>query len=353
MLELGPRRCPGFAWIIVPKQRVYRVLNSASLVRLPDLTPLPCTTIMVETDFDSWCWALTATLKTPDAWPLVQPDPLAREVRATINGHVWDFLLDVPSQTRSFNSDSVSLKGRSRSAWLHDPYTPSSNRSETNAREMRQIGEAALINTGWTLDWQLDNWLVPAGRWNSYNTPVGVLMRLANATDDGVYTHPADKIIRLHKRWPVASWLLEGTPADVDIPEDAIRSLSRTPLYSQPINGVYVAGTNHGVLALIKIAGTDGALQPDDPLVHELLCDTAGVAARQRGLNALSNLGAGFDLDAELLLLPETGVIPPGKIIVIAGIKGITRSCRINAAWKGNALDVSQQISFERREVET
>lgn len=353
VLEIGPRRCAGFAWIVVPRQRSYTVLNSASLVRLPDLTPLPCTAITVETDFDSWCWALTATLKTPLAWPLVQPNPLACEVLATINGHIWDFLLDVPSQNRSFNSDTVSLKGRSRSAWLHDPYTTNTDRSESNAREMRQLADTALENTGWTLDWQLENWLVPAGRWNSFNTPIGVLTRLANATGDGVYTHPTDKIIRLHKRWPVASWLLDGSQADVSIPEDTLRSLSQTPIYSPPINGVYVSGVSHGVLARVKIAGTDGALQPDDPIVHELLCDAAGVAARQRGLNALSDAGAGFELEAELLLLPETGIIPPGKIIQVAGIKGMTRACRISAQWKGDSLDIQQIVGFERREVES
>ena len=50
--------------------------NSASLVRWPDLVPLPVTSMTVETDFDSWCWALTATLAGPDAWALVQPNPL-------------------------------------------------------------------------------------------------------------------------------------------------------------------------------------------------------------------------------------------------------------------------------------
>ncbi len=48
---------------------------------------------------------------------------------------------------------------------------------------------------------------------------------------------------------------------------------------------MYVSGTTHGALALVKIAGTDGALQPDAPLTDELLCDPEGVAARQRGLN--------------------------------------------------------------------
>ena len=73
------------------------VVNSASLVRWPDLTPLPVTSMTVETDTDSWCWGFSATLAGPDAYALVQPNPLACEVLATINGHAWKFLPDVPS----------------------------------------------------------------------------------------------------------------------------------------------------------------------------------------------------------------------------------------------------------------
>lgn len=337
-------------------RRTYMTLNSASLVRWPDLTPLPCTAMTIETDFDSWCWSLTATLAGPAAFALVQPNPLACEVQATVNGQVWRFLLDVPSTNRSFNSNRVTLKGRSRSAWLHDPYTPNSNRSEDQAREMVQLAEAALDNTGWTINWQLANWVVPAGRYNSMNTPIGVLIRLVNTTDDGLYTDPTLQVISAVKRWPVASWLLDGETMDLLIPEAAVLSLTQSPVYSQPYNGVYVSGTSHGALALVKIAGTNGALQPDEPLTHELICDEAGVAARARGLNVLSNSGAGWEMDAETLFAPsadpEFPLVPPGKIVSIAGMKGISRSCRISVSRSGGALSVRQSIGLERREVE-
>lgn len=350
-LRIGRTPCIIVAEHEVRVRRTYMSTNSASLVRLPDLIPLPVTAMSIETDFDSWCWGLSATLAGPDAWPLVQPNPLACEVMATINGQSWKFLLDVPSTNRSFNSDRVTLKGRSRSAWLHDPYTLSSDRSESNAREMVQLAEAALDSTGWTIDWQLDNWLVPAGRYNSWNTPIGVLIRLVNTTDDGLYTDPELQVITAQKRWPVASWLLDGETMDLLIPESAVISLTQSPVYSQPLNGVYVSGTSHGALALVKIAGTDGALQPADPLVNELLCDEAGVAARARGMNLLSDSGAGWAMDAEVLFTPEVGLVKPGMIVSIAGIKGISRSCRITAQRSGNALSVRQSIGLERREI--
>ena len=356
-LRIGRSPCILVAEREIPVRRTYMTTNTAALVRWPDLTPLPVTSMTVETDFDSWCWALTATLAGPDAWALVQPNPLACQVQATINGQVWRFLLDVPSTSRSFNSDRVTLKGRSRSAWLHDPYTPSRNFTQTQAREMQQLGEAALANTGWTLDWQGANWVVPAGRYQAWNTPIGELIRLANVTDDGLYSHPSLEVISLIKRWPAASWLVDGETAILAIPEAAILSLTQSPVYTQPYNGVYVSGTSHGALALVKIAWTDGALQPAEPITNELLCDEAGVAARQRGLNALSDSGTGWEMDAETLFAPNASpafpLVPPGQIVSIAGMKGISRSCRIVAQRSGGALSVRQSIGLERREVES
>lgn len=352
-LRLGRVPCILIAEREVAVQRSYMSLNSAALVRWPDLTPLPITSMTIETDFDSWCWALSATLAGPDAWPLVQPNPLACEVLATINGQAWKFLLDVPSTNRSFNRDQVTLKGRSRSAWLQEPYTPATNRDEASSREMQQLGEAALDNTGWTLAWLGENWVVPAGRYHSFTTPIGALIRLAQTTHDGLYTDPNLQIITLQKRWPVASWLIDGEVADLAIPESAILSLSQSPLYTLPLNGVYVSGTSHGALARVKIAGTDGALQPAEPIIDELLCDEAGVAARQRGLNALSDAGAGFTMDAETLFIPPTfPLVPPGLIVSIAGMKGVSRSCQIIANWS-QGLQVKQSIGLERREVES
>ncbi len=351
-LKIGRVPCVLVAEREVVKRKTYMSLNSASLVRWPDLTPLPCTSITVETDFESWCWGLSATLSSAAAWPLVQPNPLACEVLATINGFSWKFLLDVPSNARSFGLNRVSLKGRSRSAWLHSPYTPSRNLSETNPRERVQLAEQALENTGWTVDWQTANWLVPGGRWTRTDTPIGALLRLISATDDGLYTDPAAQIITAQPRWPVASWLLDGEVADLLVPEDAVITLTQSPVYTLPLNGVYVSGTTHGALALVKIAGTDGALQPDAPLTDELLCDPEGVSARQRGLNALSDSGAGFEMDAELLLTAEVGLVRPGLVVSIAGMKGVSRSVRVTANWSTDGLKVRQSVGLERREVE-
>ena len=356
--EPGTRRLSiGRSCIITVRRRMpvrssYVSVNTASLVRLPDLAPIPCASIDIETDFESWCWALTATLKTPTAWPLVQPNPLACQVRAVINGYQWDFLLDVPSLSRSFNSDTITIKGRSRSAWLHEPFTLPTTVTNASFREIQQLAEEALDNTGWTLSWGLPSWSVPAGRYTLTGTPIAQLLYLVGVTGDGLYTDPYQKIMYAKPRWKVASWLLDAETVDVLVPESAIRSLTQAPVYTAPINGVYVSGTTAGCQALVRVAGTDGALQPIEPITHDLLCDVSGVAARQRGLNALSDAGAGYDLSAELLLTNDAGLLLPGMIADLAGVKGVVRSVKIHAEWGNDGLRVTQAVGLERREVE-
>lgn len=356
-LNLARAPCPAWPAVNVPILKVYRVLNSCSLVRLPDRAPLAVTSMTVETDADSWCWALSATLAGPEGWTLLQPQPpafLPVEVEATINGHVWRFLLDSPSAGRRFNQNRQSLKGRSRSAWLADPFTARSSGVEANPRTAQQLAEQALEYLGWTLVWDLPaDWLVPGGLYAWNGTPIDQLMALVKPVDGCLYTDPADAILTAYPRYPTAAWLWDGETADVGIPEAAVISLDRSPENRPVLNGCYVSGTLVGNVAWVKIAGTDGALVPAEPVVDPLLCHVD--ALRARGIAVLSASGPGHALNAELLLTQEGGTGPgllrPGLLAEIAGVRGRVRSVRVSAAWS-DGLSVRQSVGIERREVE-
>lgn len=356
-LILGPRRCAQVARVVVPTQKVYRVLNSCSLVRLPDRVPLAVTSMTIDTDADSWCWALTATLAGPVGWSLVRPQApayLPVEVEATINGHVWRFLLDLPGASRQFVNNRQSLKGRSRSAWLADPYTARSSGIEGNPRTAQQLAEQALDNLGWTLDWRLPaDWLIPGGLYSWNGSPIDQLIALAKPVDGCLYTDPDAAIIFAYPRYPTPAWLWPGFVADVGISEAAVIGLGRAPDHRPILNGCHVSGTLHGYVAWVKVAGTDGALVPNEPAVDPLLCHVD--ALRARGVSILSASGTGETLSAELLLTPEggsgPGLLRPGLLADIAGIKGMVRSVRVTAEW-AQGLKVRQHVAIERREVE-
>ena len=59
---------------------------------------------------------------------------------------------------------------------------------------------------------------------------------------------------------------------------------------------------------------------------------------------------------AETLFAPSASpafpLVPPGNIVSIAGMKGVSRSCRITVTWSGG-LQVRQTVGLERREVES
>jgi hypothetical protein len=59
-------------------------------------------------------------------------------------------------------------------------------------------------------------------------------------------------------------------------------------------------------------------------------------------------------LTAELLLTPEggsgPGLLRPGLLAEIAGVRGMVRNVKVSAGWS-NGLAVRQTVGIERREV--
>lgn len=122
----------------------------------------------------------------------MQPSPAGYpvEVRATINDWVWTFVLDYPGLSRKFNVHNLTVEGRSRSAWLDEPWTPRTTGRQNQARTAHQLAEEALDNTGWTLNWLLDDWFVPGGRFDWDNSLIGRITRLVKPVEGCVYTEP-------------------------------------------------------------------------------------------------------------------------------------------------------------------
>lgn len=332
--------------------------HSVSLVRLPDRAPLPVTQVSVSTDCESWAWALSGSLFGAGAWDLVRPQApayLPIEVELSIDGWVWQFVLETTSQARKFSSNSVAIGGRSRSAWLAAPYLAALSGLVEIPRTSQQIAEDSLADSGWSLDWRLPDWLVPAGLLAYSGTPVERLQQIVAPVVGCLYSDPAASILTAYPRYPLVPWLWDTHPADVGIPESALLSWSREPDHQAAHNGVYVSGTTSGVLAFCKLAGTAGDLLADQ-VVDPLISDPDGLAARARAEAVLSASGPGALIAADTLLTPHggsgPGLIRPGLLVELAGTKGVVRSTQVSAQWQ-NGLVVRQSLTIERREVES
>lgn len=350
-LTLGDAPC-GFAKIYYPIRRSYLVLNTASLTRLPERTPLPCTSLTVATDSDSWCWSLTANLSTAEAWALVEPlaSGYPREVEATINGRVWQFALDNADPSRAFARSSVTLRGRSRSAWLDAPYQPSITVTEKAPRTAQQIAEAALEGTGWGLIWQLDDWPIPPRTYSRQGPIIGRVGTIIKTVGGGLYSDPTLALLTAYPQYPQPAWLWAALTPVISIPEAALGSLALQPQQSPSYNGLYLAGTQAGKLVIAKIAGTDGTLRPEEPIIDSLFCDADGIAARQRAIYELSQSGFSYEATLETLYPAALGLIRPGQYLEAGALRGMVRGVSIRASWSGY-LSVRQTLTLEQREL--
>lgn len=358
-LNFGRHPCPPPGGL-VPVQKVYFIVNTIYLKRVSDNTDIKVTSASVGTDTGSWCWALTASVPHTE---LEKVEPTADgpvEVELGINGLAWRFLIEEYDSQRRFAKSSVSLKGRSVTAYLDSPYAPARSFAQSSAISSRAFAEAELTRPGlvlgFGLDWTLVDalgWPMPANTW-SYNslTPMQVIKQLAEGGGGYVSSHPSAKTVQVRAEYPSPYWAWSTGAADLILPKSAVRSQTLRWSEKPQYNGVYVAGESTGVLAFVKRTGTAGELQAP-MFVNPVI--SANAAARQKGLSIISAGGKQAEVSLELPLLSSLGLVTPGLLIEVVNggadaenaWRGLVRGVSIAANF-GSALEVTQSINLER-----
>lgn len=338
---------------VVPVRKVYFVSNAVTMVRLPERTPLPVRSVEISVDAESWSWGFSAGLAA-SALPAVEPTadgPI--EIEVTVNGVVWVLLVEGYALRREFGRDSLTIRGRSQSAYLAAPYAPARSWTPTAFYTARQLADAELardgLATGFTLNWALPDWLVSAGAW-SYQalTPVEALGRIVGAVGGCLLPHPSARTLTAGSRYPTAPWEWAGSTPAVSLPLDAVNTLDLRWQEKPTFNAVYVAGERQGMIGHVVRSGTAGDRVA--PMVVDGLITHAD-AARERGRTILADTGKQALVTLELPLLAETGLLDPGLLITVgegaASWRGLVRATRIAAAWN-DSLIVRQTIEVER-----
>jgi hypothetical protein len=333
---------------------VYWVLNSASLTRVADGADIPCQSLTLSLDVGSWAWGLSATLAGRAAWDLVQradTDPI--EVAAIINGWEWRALIDADDAARRFAQGQYSITGRSLAAALAVPYATPRTYTETEARTAQQLAEQELLYSGFTLDWQMTDWLIPAGVYSyADSTAIEQIGRLAQAAGGIAYADRAARTVLARPRYPLPPWQWPGATPDVELPLAALKSLSLKRADRPEYNAVYVMGQAGGVLGHVYLTGSAADLvapQVVDPLITHV------DAARYRGLTVLAGFGAQQQVSLELPLNAVGGTVPLltlGQLVAVTGEGApwlsLVTGVRVSAGRSGRALTVTQQIELER-----
>lgn len=331
---------PPGATVVVPIQEVYMVSNDVSLVLADDGTVIPTRGFSLRLDYNSWSWSFSAQVPRA-ALPIFDMDTGGdpKTLTATVNGTAFSIIAESVDSDREFNTGDVTITGRGLIAALADPYAPTLTFGNTEARNAQQLVADVLtvngVSMGWAVDWQLTDWLVPAGAWSFQGTYMAAVQAIAAAAGGYVQPTASDQTVRILPLFPTAPWTWEDMVPDYSLPSAVVSreglSWSDRPAY----NRIFVSGTTgSGVLGDVTRAGTAGDFEK--PMVTDQLITHAD-AARQRGIAELGVGGRTVLVSLKLPVLPNVGVILPGKTVgYVDGDttrKGIVRSVAVEAGF--------------------
>ena len=330
----------------IPIKRVYIVLNNVNLRRVSDNAVVPTLSMSLSLDASSWTWGFDATLPGA-AQSLVEPTVAGPvELRATVNGTEFRVLAENLSRERAFGQISIKVSGRGRNAVLDAPYTPQQVFSNTHDRTSQQLMEDVLqfngVPLGYTIDYGLEAWSVPAGVFNHQGTYISALAALAQAGGGYLIPDPSALAFKVRHRYPTKPW--DPITPDFILPADVLVRESIAWREKPDYTRVYVSGQEQGVLGRVTRTSTAGDVLA--PMVADPLITTAA-AARQRGLAVLGDTGRQLELGISLPVMSETGIIQPGMYVqyVDGSVTrtGIVRSTQVSVG----EIEVKQTLGVE------
>lgn len=311
---------PAAAVVVLPVRRAYFVMNDVRLFRVDGNLELAVTRFSMSIDRDSWTWTFSASLPLSS---LVDLEPVKRGVpvilRAEINGVPYLLLAEDTQRERAFGKSGITVSGRGHSAVLDEPSSPKFvfNNASQDRTAQQLMNDALTINgvpIGWEVDWRIQDWHVPAGAWSHQGTYISAIKAIAKAAGAFVQADAARQRLIVLPRYASAPWLWGASTApDIELPADVIVKEGVAWRGKANVNGIYVSGaTQSGVLAFVKRAGTAGESLAEmivDPLI------THADAARQRAISVLADSAQSATYSLSLPVLPEVGIILPGKIL--------------------------------------
>lgn len=336
---------------VIPVKKAYIIMNEVRLFKVgtPDVE-LPVLDFNLSIDMDSWTWGFSATLPGASLSQVASVyinNPV--QLRAEVNGEEFLLLAEKVERTRAFGQTSVKVSGRGHSAYLSAPYSPTLNFANDVEKTAQQIMVDALttngVTIGWEVYWNITDWFVPGNVWSASGTYMDAVTNIANAVGAYVAPHPTEKILSINPRYPVLPWSWAAADPDIQLPTSVVNTESIRWEEKPAYTGVYVSGASQGILGFVKRNGTAGDFLA--PMVTEALI-TEAVAARMRGGAILSDTGRMAVVTISLPVMPETGIIVPGKLVRYTdggtAILGITKSVNLATAQQPQ---LSQTIELE------
>jgi hypothetical protein len=334
---------------VIPLLPVYMQVHHLTAHLLPGMDPVPLTDLTMAADDDGYGWSLTASGPEHLMDQLAPVAGLPAQVQVVINGMAFVFAITSTARSRSFERKRVAVQGVSVTALLGAPYMPQQSWLSTAPATAQQLAVQALEFTGVGLDWQIADWLVPAGAWSYQGTPLQAVLRVAESVGAVVRSHPTAAQLIVAPRYPVLPWHWADATPDVQMPAAVIATDELRPEPRADYNAIYVTGGSVGGVQghVVRTLSARDKLAPavqDDLITH-------ADAARLRGQWALAASGNKLLHTISMPVLTggtNPGIVRPGQLLEVVDTDGTWRGLVRGVNVSATLPRVRQQLTVER-----
>ena len=337
--------------VIIPPQGTYTVNNQVTVVRLPERTPIQCRALQASLDIDSAQWQVQLAISDAASFAALAPGSGGvREIEADVNGFVVQARITTARKSDVFGQPGWQLGGNGLSSELAEPAAAVRTYRQAGAATAAQEATDELAGTGWTLQWDAVDWVLPSGA-RSYRrqAPLQAIAELAETIGARVQPDPATRTLYVISRLPTNPVDYPSSNPDIAFPADTILRLD-TQLQDAPeYNAVYVSGGQQGVSVLATRNGTAGD-QPADDIQAALV--TAVEAGQERGRVEIHGSGPLLQETLEAPILDVPGVALPGQLVEMTGALdwfGLVTAVDVAATINNDIINVAQRITVERQ----
>lgn len=329
--ECLPNLAPVDWWYIVNEIKVTRLDNGQEIqIYSGDYS----------TDRSSWSWSYNLSIPF---YEKSKTEPINGQpviLKIMVNGNEHRMLLENISRSRQFSKDVYKLSGRSPTALLDAPYSPTRSFTQENERTSVQLVQAELdrVNSDIMLNWELIDalgWILPINSLSYSNlTPIAAIKLIADAAGGFVYSEPDSNTLTIKAKYKKTWWdPIAINEYDRVIPESVVTDLSTDYTMYPDYNGVFLTNDRNGDTGQVKRVGTAGDVLQES--VNSPLL-TSTTAMHSKGREVLAKAGM---VETHSLLMPitqEVGQCVPAELIAF------------NGDWWGIADSVSGSFSYEK-----
>ena len=336
ILNFGADDCiPG-----LPAKNWWYILNSLEVTRLNTGQKIIVMDGNYNTDRSRWCWSYGLTVLASEINKL---EPIAGQpviLKIMVNGNEHHMLLESRNRSRRFAQDTYTLTGRSQSALLDAPSSPTRSFLQENERTSVQLVQAELdrVNSNAQLDWKLIDelgWILPINSLSYSNlTPISAIKLIVESAGGFIYSEKNGNTLSIRPLYKKTFWDSIAI-ADYDrlVPIGLVKDQSTDYEVYPDYNGITLSNDRSGLTGQVKRTGTSA----------DTLLETANdslFTVESMGAFGKAKLAKAGMVEKHSLNMPisaEVGECVPGELIAF------------NAEWWGIVDSVS--VSFNHAAV--